>query len=490
MLLDAFDPDHPDHPWWARFEFTKAHRLEATPNYPDTVEGTTPGFENFTFSPGSLDSFDQLWLFGHEGAFQSSVLNHGEQNVVHDFMNDGGGVLAMGDHEDLGAGLCGDIIRVSSMRTWFYQSPPPRLGMPKAPPIKGPGANSTVAAGPYSGESDWKPQTIFPVYRYSHPSWDPWTRLSYPHPILCGPRGAITVLPDHIHEGACFDPDLSVFSAHYPNGFAPEIIAHGISAYPTPTPLPFATAASNSPTTPYAPRSFGLVSVWDGQDPRAGGERGRVVVDSTWHHWFNNNLGGFRYIERNVPEYRDILCYFRNVAVWLASTSRQTQMRRSALVGAMLTPTMIELTSTLRDYQPARFYEIGEAAKQALGRIAPACQAGKWWHDWLIAETEVSLRHVLDKPRDDHNGIDVMQAAVVDLVTKTMAGAMFNAVAIRINEARFQALEKVVDEVDDAGAEGAKLGREAIAAALARAQGKLAPVFEAARAPKGAKDAS
>ena len=39
---------------------------------------------------------------------------------------------------------------------------------------------------------------------------------------------------------------------------------------------------------PVSPRSFGAIGAWDGHRV----SRGRVVVDATWHHFFNINLTG------------------------------------------------------------------------------------------------------------------------------------------------------------------------------------------------------
>lgn len=453
MLEDAFDPLRAGHPSWVRFAFTKAHRT--------TAEGTTPGFENFRFTPGSLDGFDELWLFGHEGiGGEDQELDAGEEHVVGAFMRDGGGVLAMGDHEDMGLALCGKIPRVRTMRKWWYEDPPPPPGMAKAPAEFGDESVHTLVPSADDPEIDAQPQTIYPAYRYGHPLWQPWATKGYPHPILCGPRGAITVLPDHMHEGECIEADLSQFPGEYPGGVAPEVIATGIN------------------TAGPEPRPFGVLAVWDGQDPRTGGQSGRVVVESTWHHWFNMNLLALS--AEFGDEYLDILAFFRNVGIWLASPHRQTQMRRSALLGAMLLPSTVELTATLRTFRPERFYEIGAAAQRALGHIAPQCQAGRWWSDWLVAETDSALMRAIAPEGDEPARIEPLRAAAIDLVSKTMAGAMFNAVAIRINRARFKSLEKVVEELDEAAADGARLGREAVAAALSRARATLAPAFDAA----------
>src|SRR6201999_707406 len=84
----------------------------------------------------------------------------------------------------------------------------------------------------FDDQSDDVPQRITPRLYSSWP-WNPFFYRAHPHPVLCGPRGVIRVLPDHPHEGECYEPaDLSAtftFDGHhvveYPGGVAPEVIA-------------------------------------------------------------------------------------------------------------------------------------------------------------------------------------------------------------------------------------------------------------------------
>ncbi len=193
MLQDAFNigtaPGTPlpeEYPEYARFEFTLAHRSNGT--------GTSPGFENFTFSDASLSGFHEVWLFGVSTA--NPYIQGAELTALTAFMNNGGGVLAMGDHEDLGLGLCGNVPRVKSMRKWWYQTVPP--GELKAPDSTDLTRNDTVQLippgnidpGTGPGQQDGYPQPIYPNYRFGYNWWRPWRHFRYPHPVLCGPRGS------------------------------------------------------------------------------------------------------------------------------------------------------------------------------------------------------------------------------------------------------------------------------------------------------------
>ncbi|HEX4864708.1 MAG TPA: hypothetical protein VFV02_11580, partial [Acidimicrobiales bacterium] len=320
---------------WVRFEITTANRRE----------DPTADIQGFNFAAATLKEFDQIWLIGVEGLF-SEGLSDAELRAISEFMDDGGGVFATGDHEDLGASMSARVPRVRSMRKWYWPEPGPN-GEPVAPPGSGTGRFDTLRPGSSPGyqfddQSDDLPQAIAPRM---YPSWGfPWFRRPvYPHPVLCGPRGIIRVLPDHPHEGECYVPsDLTAsftFDGYtieeYPSlskgaHLAPEVIA-------TSTVIGGRTEADEK--GPVDPRSFGAIGVWDGH--RVG--RGRVLVDATWHHFFNINLVGdpfspdpakrlgFLATPAGQAAFEEIKAYFRNIAVWLARPDRHVCMRWRAL---------------------------------------------------------------------------------------------------------------------------------------------------------------
>ncbi len=454
-LKDAFDPAHPDHPSYANFLFTKAYHQVGT-DFGDA----TPGFNNFTFTPGSLDEFDQVWLFGVSSA--APYLDAGEVAVVHAFMDNGGGVLAMGDHDALGLGLCGGIDRVRSMRKWWSTSPAPPPGMLQAPDSTDLTRNDTVHAITPGGDvnlgeqNDATPQRIYPnySYRYRWGFWRPWRRVKYPHPVLCGPRGAITVMPDHQHEGDCILPDAS-FAGEYPGGVPVQIIARGRNV----------VGREKGGFVISDPREFGLIGVWDGHDPAA--NSGRVLVDSTWHHWFNVNLFGLR--AENGNEYKDILAYFRNVAIWLSSPGQQAAMKRAGQLIFMLTPAMYEHTMTLREFRPEKLYQIGVFARDALGRIAPQCQSAAWYFDIISPFLPKAMLKSVQATKFEQR-IDQFESAAIDVVATSIFGGIVNAIAVQINAHGLDKLEAVQDKMDDIAAEGAKIGLEFALDEMAKSQ--------------------
>jgi hypothetical protein len=456
-LKDAFDPAHPEHPSYARFSFTRATHAQ---QYPDDYL-PDEGFDRILLTTETLDGFDELWLFGvRVGA---PYLTPAEVTAVEAFMDAGGGVLAMGDHEDLGLGLCGQIKRVRSMRKWWFQSPVPPAGMLVAPDSTNLDRNDTVHAVTPGGDvnlgqqNDATPQTLLPNYRYAWTWWRPYRAVKYPHPVLCGPRGVIRVMPDHQHEGDCILPDPS-FAGEYPGAVPVEVIARGRNV----------VGRTKGGYTVAEPREFGLLGAWDGHEPAA--DKGRVLVDSTWHHWFNVNLVGLR--AENGDEYKDILAYFRNVAIWLAPKREQAAMRRAGTLVFMLSASMIEHTLTLRDFRPERFYALGIHARDALGRIAPQCQSAAWFIEWVERFVpKAMLKAAAQRRFNEH--IEVLETAALDVTVATILGGIVNAIAVAINERGFEKLEGLHDGLEAIAERGGQIGLQAAVKQLTGEQTRL-----------------
>lgn len=383
-LLDALaTPPGP----WVRFQVTKAHRR----NDPSA------DLTSFRFDSHDLAQYDQIWMFAVERS--GSAITQNELSAIAQFMDAGGGVFATGDHEDLGVAMCGGIPRVRSMRKWHWPSPGPN-GEPVAPNVGGPDRFDTLSAGndpgvQFDDQSDDVPQVISPTLY----STSPWTHYFYrarPHPVLCGPRGMITRMPDHPHEGECYVPsDLSATltfagytTTEYPSGRAPEVIARSR--------VPSGRSGADVKGTLH-PRTFGSIGAYDGH----GVNVGRVVVDSTWHHFFDINLVGelgtldpvksvgFDFSSTGHAAYEDIQSYYRNIAVWIASKPAQGQMWWRAL---WWTRWHHRLVMDLRPpyltgevaLDLSELVRVGSEARDALGRVASQCTVYRWIIDEIL----------------------------------------------------------------------------------------------------------
>ncbi|MGC4001184.1 MAG: hypothetical protein QM767_28470 [Anaeromyxobacter sp.] len=355
--------------WWVRFDITTAHRTSGA-RFEDAA---VPHHDNFHFDspPVALSSFDQIWLFGVTGAFDALPL--GELAALRAFMDGGGGVLAMGDHADLGAGLCSELPRVKEMRRWKSGGP---AGAP--PPQSGVNRHDTCREGPSAGfqfndQSDEVPQKIVP--RLYH-VWSPFVFIDRrrPHPVLCGRTGVIDILPDHMHEGEIVAPASVAGNADWPGGQGPEVIA-------------WADVIPHTNTDGFGPvngKRFGVLGAYEGHAQGVG----RIVVDATWHHWFNINLLGFP-AGATVDRIHN---YYWNVGLWLSRSATISAMAYRAAHGLIFTPPFRELTAD------APILVLGGAAVDALGRRASQCTVSQFVHGFYDRALQEAVRLPIPQP--------------------------------------------------------------------------------------------
>ncbi|MEA2704450.1 MAG: hypothetical protein QOD63_2395, partial [Actinomycetota bacterium] len=309
-------------------DVTKAHRW--TSGMPYTAGADITGF-TFTKNFDPAD-YDEVWLMGFAsknpaGPYKDPAgfeMTGTEIERLAEFMNGGGGVFAVGDHDDLGADLCGQVPRVRSMRRWtadfgwtsFTQNPDAFVPDPtRSPPPVGRYRLDTLVSGhnshfEFQDQSDDVPQTINPVMRVirEHISHTAGGEIGFrelvPHPLLCSSTGVIDVLPDHMHEGRCLVPEdlTGRFTIdggeqdEYPAGtgggrVSPEVVAwatvHGRTKDPN-FDDPTETVRDSNATV--VGDSFPVIVAYNGH--RAG--VGRVAVDSTFHHFVNINVTGVK----------------------------------------------------------------------------------------------------------------------------------------------------------------------------------------------------
>jgi hypothetical protein len=272
------------------------------------------GHANHKLTPALLDQYDQLWVFG---VLQANLPNQ-TQNELTDPEVDAlrawmsrpgreGGVLITGDHSNLrpagadpaldplvnlGRALGHRIPRAGKLRVWE--------GLPSSDPtVQANTFDTQVPDGLGTSldnlvlQQDALPQELM-LTKYSVGwLWPWWLRHYRPHPLFCGRTGPIEVYPDHMHEGALTNPS-SFPAAEWPSGpFGqprPEVIARGKDKRPT------------------VSRTYDVVAAYDGSTAGAG----RIVADSTWHHYFHVNLSGF---PTGGPTLNTIADYYVNLAV-------------------------------------------------------------------------------------------------------------------------------------------------------------------------------
>ena len=83
-------------------------------------------------------------------------------------------------------------------------------------------------------------------------------------------------------------------------------------------------------------QEIGVLSAYDGHNV----DVGRILADSTWHHWFDINLlgaapapspyAGYDATAAGQAVLKHLDAFYLNVGVWLAPPARQTEMRNAA----------------------------------------------------------------------------------------------------------------------------------------------------------------
>lgn len=234
----------------------------------------------FTFSNATINRtlYDQAWLFG----ISTAAISGAEQTAIAQFMEDGGGIFATGDHENLGWGMGNHIPRVRGMREW---SAIDGFDVTRLDTVVDPGLDAIYQ---FHDQSDHIAQRIYPAF-YSNGGPVSSASTWAPHPVLRHPSGAVDFLPDHPHESECLAPTpvagtfagVEEWPAPTSGGprIAPQVVAVSISGGR------FLTDSGKPPVTA---RCFGAISTYDGD----AADVGRIVCDATWHHYVNINLNG------------------------------------------------------------------------------------------------------------------------------------------------------------------------------------------------------
>lgn len=415
-------------PTRVKFDLTLAHiRNVSNAEMLSAEPGISNRIKSFRFdNPAhfTADMYDQIWLFGIETSFSGMAgrgpfLATDEVNAIHAHMQRGGGVFATGDHGFLGQALCGALPRVRGMRYWADF--PSADNNQNQVSMTGPRRNDSNQEGhdaglSFSDQSDDVPQPLDLLLYSSYASF--LRNARYPHPLMCGRMGRIDVFPDHPHEGECrVPPDLSQKfggADEYPpdssnTQVVPEVVAWGRVRAGNTT----RSTGPNGMKAATVAQTFGVVSAYDGH--RAGG-KGRVVCDSTWHHFVNVNLigvvegslfdefsvagehtskhDGFLSSASGLAALSKIKNYYTNIGVWMSPPTRHDCFHRFAWWEVIFSERLIEATLTSPDIALDRIptstlMHIGIHARDVFARRAGQCQTLEWLVDWLRPYIEV-----------------------------------------------------------------------------------------------------
>jgi hypothetical protein len=326
-------------------------------------------------------AFDEIWFFGlHQGSKQrfslgllpggpDSDLDEREVSALADWMsasaNPGGGVLMTGDHSEehsteafftnrnelcpdspaaetffgLGRALGRRVPRAGRLRIWE--------GGPTKRPLD---SHNTIQSAGLQG--DPHPQEL--LLKWFDEKGRP-SQSGQPHPLFFYKHGSrIEVFPDHQHEGAVVVPKIDPKDKEWPKGNCLR-------------PLPLAVACGVNKRNC---EIINLVAAYNGDPANVG----RIVADSTWHHYVSMNLVSFTHPAPVNSPGDQIGQYYGNLSVWLSPRSKRREMAEAMFWWLATHPMMLEEVR-------GDSLSVGRAAYTILLPVASPCEI----HELLLA---------------------------------------------------------------------------------------------------------
>jgi hypothetical protein len=344
----------------------------------------------------SREDFDEIWFFGlhqsntnnfslltrqggpHSELEEDEIAALTEWMRIHEDGCGGGGILMTGDHANenplfglastngnhanpvaseeflgLGRALGRGVPRAGALRKW------------EGPPTYHSGDSlSTIFNNGF--QMDRLPQQL--ELRTVNVNGDP-APDGQPHPLFFYKEGRfIEFFPDHAHEGAVIVPDEAALTDHdlWPcdaskRQVLPQVVAFGTDA--------------RRPDDP-----VNIIATYNGD--RAG--VGRIVADSTWHHYMNLNLRGFPHPAAEGSPSDQIGQFYANLAVWLAPKCKREAMAR------LMFWKLARYTLLLEEQQDAE--STGQTAQSVLTMAASPCEV----HELIQVYTPTEISNLLD----------------------------------------------------------------------------------------------
>lgn len=357
---------------FAEFKLTVINRYDG---FTDTTQPPT----HQKITPELLENFDELWLFGWyqkdvRGPFTElyggpdNELDEHELGALESWMTKGG-LLISGDHSSyapggnendpietylcLGRALGYQVPRARDMRSWE--------GRPTA---KFESSFNTLVRTEVSSEGDSSLEEDVLPQRLVFPDLD---AQGQPHRVFLGKEKIITILPDHPHEGEARVPQKPddkwpPFGEKDPDKkHKPTVIANGCDKR---------TCESTAMLVVYDGDKWGI---------------GRIAADSSWHHYMDINLKGWK--DGNHVKVLDLMAqFYQNLALYLAPLAKRQEMSGALIDWVLHHPEVQEE----RGNHPLI---VGKVALSYLSKVATGCEIYELVQVALSAETGVAAEN-------------------------------------------------------------------------------------------------
>jgi hypothetical protein len=333
--------------------------------------------------------FDEIWIFGlHQvnkarlnlglgGGGPESELDANEVNAIRDWMDQGGGVLVTGDHANKRPKDALPHDPTSNCADPFDKEPYLSLGRALGRCIPRAGLMRDWEGSPTASEDDSNdsevvtsglPINTFPAQIIFQRDRVPQQLIlqkfderglpalrGQPHPLFFYPRDrVIELFPDHLHEGAVTIPDEFDDKIWPKNADGiqprPQVVAYGLDKR--------------------SGQKFNLLATYDGD----GVGVGRIVADSSWHHYFNVNLSEFGLPAQPDSASDQIGQFYGNLALWLCPAKKRLGITHAMSRWLVQEPLVLEGLGGVPAEDFNDKLRAGRSSHQILSRLACPCE--------------------------------------------------------------------------------------------------------------------
>ncbi len=380
------------------------------------------------------EPFDEIWFFGvHQinkerldlrvggGGGPESELDAAEVDALRTWMDAGGGVLLTGDHANekpldaidkdpnprcpdkfrkakflgLGRALGRCIPRAGLMRDW--EGPPTSREQD---------SNNTqiITSGDFDDFDDQiffqrdpiPQQLILPTFdQLGFPSVG-----GQPHPLFFYRQGhPILLFPDHLHEGEVTVSQGRQSDVWPTNPFKPmpQVVAFG--------------------TDKRSGKRIKILAAYDGDGARVG----RIVADSSWHHYFNINLARFEQPAARNSASDQIGQFYGNLALWLCPARKRFEMAAVMARTLARDPLIMEEIGPIANTDKINKGKAGVLGHRLLSSLASPCEI----HELLNITIPELPRHFapstpmfLAERRSESGFLPSQESLIANLITQ------------------------------------------------------------------------
>ena len=139
----------------------------------------------------------------------------------------------------------------------------------------------------------------------------------------------------------------------------------------------------------------GAVGIYDGhkaRSPRSSELVGRIVVDSSWRHWFDSyHQAPMQIADNTAATDFSLADYYHNIALWLAPPAVQRTMLLHAIWGGVTRSPLVE-DLNLRQ----TIWQLGARTREALGKRVNLCMLRDWLQDLYPSQVLEPWRRIAD----------------------------------------------------------------------------------------------